>query len=113
MISFVEGDGHLGPSEPCQGGEGVNGIHLLLPVGLVRLGPPEDHEAALGLEQLIVFLLDAIHWVTSLQDKLLGLALLAEGAMDVALHGSTVLEKMLRLPPMERVGRLKRLLEVL
>ena len=32
--------------------------------------------------------------------------------MDVALHGSIVLEKMLRLPPVERAGKLERLLKV-
>ena len=42
----------------------------------------------------------------------MGLALLAEGAMDVALHGGIVLEKMLHLTPMEWVGGLERLLEV-
>ena len=42
----------------------------------------------------------------------MGLALLAEGAMDVALHGGVVLEKMLHLPPMEWAGGLERLLEV-
>ena len=29
-VVLVEGDGRLGPSKPCQGGEGVNNIHLLL-----------------------------------------------------------------------------------
>ena len=104
MIPFVEGDVHLGPLEPRRCGEGVNGIHLLLgdaalPTGFILLGAPEYHEAALGLGELIVFLLGAICRVISLRGRLLGLALLAEGAMDVALHDSAVLEKMLRLPP--------------
>jgi hypothetical protein len=42
----------------------------------------------------------------------LGLALLAEGATDVALHGSAVLEKMLCLSPVEQAGGFERLLEV-
>jgi hypothetical protein len=81
-------------------------------VGFIHLGSPEDHEAALGLRELIVFLLGAICRVAGLQGRLLGLALLAEGAIDVALHGSIVLEKMLRLPLMERAGGLECLLEV-
>ena len=65
MVFLVEGDGRLGPSEPCRSGEGVNGVHLLLgdvvlPAGLVRLGAPKDHEAALGLGELIVFLLGTV-----------------------------------------------------
>ena len=119
MVVFsVEGDGCLGPLKPCQGGKGVDSVHLLLgdatlPMGLVRLGAPKDHEAVLGLGELIVFLLGAVHRVAGLQGSLLGLALLAEGATDVALHGSAVLEEMLRLPPMEGVGGLECLLEVL
>jgi hypothetical protein len=66
----------------------------------------------LGLEELVVLLLGIIHRVTGLRGRLLGLSLLAEGATDVALHGGTVLEKMLRLPPMEWVGGFERLLEV-
>ena len=42
----------------------------------------------------------------------MGLALLAEGATNVALHGGVVLEMMLCLPPMKWVGGLERLLEV-
>ena len=42
----------------------------------------------------------------------MGLALLAEGAMDVALHGGVVLEEVLCLPPVEWVGGLESLLEV-
>ena len=65
MVFLVEGDGCLGPSEPCWGDEGVIGIHLLLgdaalPVGFIRLGAPEDHEAALSLRELLIFLLVAI-----------------------------------------------------
>jgi hypothetical protein len=62
VIFLVKGDGHLGPSKPCQGGKGVDSIHLLLsgaalPAGLIQLGAPEDHKAALGLGELVVFLL--------------------------------------------------------
>ena len=42
----------------------------------------------------------------------LGLALLAEGAMDVALCGSVVLKKMFCLHPMEWARGLEHLLEV-
>ena len=98
-------------------GKGVNGVHILLgdvalPAGLICPGAPEDHEAALDLRELGVFLLGAIRWVISLQGRLLSLALLVEGATDVALHGSTVLEEVLCLPPVELVGGLERLLEV-
>jgi hypothetical protein len=103
MVFLVEGDGRLGPPEPRWGSEGVDGVHLLLgdaalPAGFIRLGAPEDHEAALSLGELVVFLLGTVRQVTGLRGRLLGLALLAEGAMDVALHGSVVLEKMLCLP---------------
>jgi hypothetical protein len=65
VVFLVEGDGHLGPLESRWGGEGVDSIHLLLgdavlPAGLVRLGAPEDHEAAYGLEELVVFLLGVV-----------------------------------------------------
>ena len=71
MVFLVEGDGRMGPPEPHRGSEGVDGVHLLLgdaalPVGLMRLGAPEDHEAALGLRELVVFLLGSISWVISL-----------------------------------------------
>jgi hypothetical protein len=71
MVFLVEGDGHLGPPELHQGSDGVDGVHLLLgdaalPTGFIRLGAPEDHEAALGLGELIVFLLGAICRVTGL-----------------------------------------------
>ena len=62
--------------------------------------------------ELNVFLLDISCRVTNLQGRLLGLALLVKGAMDVALHGGVVLEMMLCLPPMKWVGGLERLLEV-
>jgi hypothetical protein len=62
MFFLVEGDGRLGPPEPGQGGEGVDGVHLLLsdavlPAGLLCWEAPKDHEATLRLEELIVFLL--------------------------------------------------------
>jgi hypothetical protein len=81
-------------------------------VGFILLGAPEDYEAALSLVELIVFLLGTVRRVAGLRGRLLVLALLAEGAMDVALHGITVLEEMLCLPPMEWAGGLERLLEV-
>ena len=82
----------------------MNSIHLLfgdeaLPTGLIGVGAPKDHEAVLGLWELVVFLLGVVHWVATLLGKLLGLALLGEGATNVALHGGAVLEKMLRLSP--------------
>jgi len=109
VIFLVEDDGHLGPSEPCQGGEGVNSVHLplgdaTLLAGLIRLGASKDHEAVLGLGELIVFFLGTIRRVASLQGRLLGLALLAEGAMNVALHGSIVLEEILHFPPWKAQG---------
>jgi hypothetical protein len=103
VVILVKGDGHLGPSEPRRGDEGVNDIHLLfgdtmLSARFVGMGAPEDHEAVLGLKELSVFLLGTSRWVTNLQGKLMGLALLVEGATDVALHGSVVLEEVLCLP---------------
>jgi hypothetical protein len=64
VVLLVEGDGRLRPSETHQSGEGVNDVHLLLSdaelqARFVDLGAPEDHEAALGLGELSVFLLDA------------------------------------------------------
>jgi hypothetical protein len=117
MVFLVKGDGHLGPPEPHRGGEGVDGIHLLLSdavllTGFICLGALKDHEAALVLGELVVFLQGTACRVTSLRGRLLGLALLAKGATDVALHGCVVLEEMLRLLPMERAGGLERLLEV-
>ena len=76
------------------------------------MGSPKDHEAALGLWELDVFLLGAFCQVAGLQGKLLGLALSTEGATDVALHGGVVLEEVLYLPPVEWVGGLESLLEV-
>jgi hypothetical protein len=117
MVFLIEDDGRLGPPELHQGSEGMDGVHLLLddavlPVGFIHLGAPEDHEAALDLEELVVLLLGAVHRVASLRCRLLGLALLAEGATDVAIHGSVVLEKMLHLLPVERAGGFERLLKV-
>ena len=96
VVFLVEGDGHLGPLKLCRCGEGVDTVHLLLydvalPAGFIGLGAPKDHEAALGLRKLIIFLLGAIRWVVGLRGRLLGLALLAEGAIDVALHDGAVL----------------------
>jgi hypothetical protein len=103
VIFLVEGGGRLEPLEPRWGSEGVGGVHLLgdagLPAGLIHLGAPKDHEATLGLRALVVFLLGAVRWVIGLQGRLLGLALLAEGATDVALCGSIVLEEVPSLPP--------------
>jgi hypothetical protein len=67
----------------------VNGVDLLfydvaLLAGFVGVGAPKYHEAVLSLGELGVFLLGASCQVTSLQGRLLGLALLAEGATDVA-----------------------------
>jgi len=64
VVFLVEGDGRLGPSEPRQTSEGVNRVHLLfgdaaLLVGFIGVGAPEDREAAIGLWELIVFLLGA------------------------------------------------------
>ena len=78
----------------------MNSVHLLfgdaaLPAGFIGVGALEDHAAALGLKELSVFLLGISRWVTGLQGRLLGLALLVEGAMDVALHGGVVLEVVL------------------
>jgi hypothetical protein len=103
MVFLIEDDGRLGPPELHQGGEGMDGVHLLLndavlPTGFIHLGAPKDHEAELYLEELIVLLMGAVRRVAGLRCRLLGLALLAEGATDVAIHGSAVLEKMLRLP---------------
>ena len=71
MILLVESDGRLGPLELHQGGEGVDNVHLLLGdavvlIGFIRLGAPKDHEAMLGLGELVVFLLGSIRRVTSL-----------------------------------------------
>ena len=95
----------------------MNGVHLLfgdaaLLVVFIGVGAPKDHDAVLDLEELGVFHLGASRRVIGLQGRLLGLALLAEGAMDVALHGGVVLEEVLCLSPMEWAGVLERLLEV-
>jgi hypothetical protein len=65
VVLLVKGDGRLGPPEPHRGSEGVDGVHLplgdaALPAGFIRLGAPKDHEAALGLGELVVFLLGTI-----------------------------------------------------
>jgi hypothetical protein len=117
VVLLVKGDGRLGPPEPRRCGEGVDGVHLpigdaTLPVGFICLGAPKDHKAALDLGELVVFLLGVVYQVVGLQGRLLGRALLAKGAKDVALHGSTVLEKMLRLPHVERARGLEHLLKV-
>ena len=61
VIHLVESDGRLGPSKPCRAREGVDGVHLLLDdvvllMGFVRLGAPEDHEATACLRKLGVVL---------------------------------------------------------
>jgi len=71
MILLVEGDGRLGPSTLCWGSEGVSGVHLLLGdavllTGFIGVGAPKDHEAALGLRELGVFLLGACRRVAGL-----------------------------------------------
>ena len=96
----------------------MNDIHLLLgdaalPVGPICLGALKDHKAVLGLGELIVFFLGVACQVTSLRGRLLGLALLAKGAMDIAFHGGIVLVEMLRLPLVEGIGGLEHLLKVL
>ena len=98
VIFLVKGDGRLGPLEPHRGSKGVDSVHLLLgdvalPVGLICLGASEDHEAALGLGEPIVFLLGTVRQVAGLQGRLLGLALLVEGTTDVALYSSAVLKE--------------------
>jgi hypothetical protein len=54
-----------------RGGEGVDGVHLLLgdaalSMEFICLGAPKDHETALDLGKLIVFLLGVICRVTDL-----------------------------------------------
>jgi len=117
VVFLVEGDGHLGPSKPRWSGKGVNGVHLLfddaaLSAGFIGVGAPEDHEAALGLGELGVFLLGTSRWVTGLQGRLSRPSLLAKGATNVALHDSAIIEEVFCLPPVEWAGGLKRLLEV-
>ena len=100
------------------GGKDVDGVHLLLgdaalPMGLIHLGAPEDYEAAIGLEELGVVLRGVVRWLASLWGWLLGLVLLAKGAVDVAPNGGIVFEEVLHLPLMEWAGGLERLLQVL
>ena len=71
MVFWDKGDGRLGPPKPRRGGEGVDGVHFLLgdaalPAGLMCLGAPKDHDTVLGLGELIVFLLGAVHRVAHL-----------------------------------------------
>jgi hypothetical protein len=80
MVVLIEGDGHLRPSKPRQGGNGLNDVHLLLDdadlmAGLVGLRAQEDHQALLGLRELGVLPLSAINLLANLSDRLLGLAL--------------------------------------
>ena len=74
---------------------------------------PQDHEAAISLGELDVVLQGSIHRLIGLWSWQLGLALLAEGATDVAPNGGVVLEEVLCLPLMEQAGGFKLLLEVL
>jgi hypothetical protein len=95
----------------------VDGVNLLLgdvalPVGIVHLGAPEDHEVELSLRELCV-LLGVVRPFAGLQGRLLGLALLAKGDKNVAPDGGAVLEEVLCLPPMEQAGALKCLLDVI
>jgi hypothetical protein len=65
VIFLVQGDGRLGSPKPRRGGEGVDGVHLLLcdaalPVRFVCLGAPEDHEEALGPRELVAFFLGVV-----------------------------------------------------
>jgi hypothetical protein len=95
----------------------VDDVHLLLgyvalPVGLVRLGAPEDHEVELRLGELGV-LLGIVRRFAGLPSRLLGHALLAKDAMNVAPNGGIVLEEVLCLPPVEQAGDLKCLLKVI
>jgi hypothetical protein len=84
-----------------------------LPAGLICLGVPEDHEAAIGLRKLGVVLRGNVWWFTSLGGRLLVLSLLAEGAADVAPDGGTVFQEVLCQSSMEWTGGLDRLLEAL
>jgi hypothetical protein len=96
----------------------MNDVHLLLydaalSAGFICLGAPEDHEAMIGLGELGVVLRGGVRWLIGLWGWLLGLALLAEGATDVALDGGAILEEVLHLPSMERAGGFECLLKVL
>ena len=107
VIILVEGDGQLGPTEPRQCGKGVNCVHLMLGdvtllAGFIYLRTLEDHEASLGLRKLNIFLLDIIHWLASLHDRLLGLTLLAKGAIDIDSNGGTSLKEVIHLPTMDQ-----------
>jgi hypothetical protein len=69
-----------------------------LSTGFVCLGAPEDHEATINLQKLGVILWGGVRRLASLGGRLLGLALLAEGAMDVAPDGGAVFEVLLLSP---------------
>ena len=73
----------------------MDGVHLLLGdvallAGLIRLGAPKDHEAMIGLRKLGVVLQDGICRLAGLRGRLLDVALLAEGAANVAPDGGLV-----------------------
>jgi hypothetical protein len=96
----------------------VDGVHFLLDdaallAGFICLGAPKDHVATTSLRKLGVILWGGVCRLISLVGRLLGLALLAEGAMDVSRNGGTIFEEVLRLSLMERAGGLERLLKVL
>jgi hypothetical protein len=75
-----------------------------LSTGFVCLGSPEDHEATISLQKLGVILWGGVHRLASLGGRLLGLALLAEGATDVAPDGGAVFEEVLLLSPWSKKG---------
>lgn len=107
----------LQPSEPHQGGNGLQTIHLLLSdpaltARLVGLGATKDHEALLSLRELGVLPLSTVSLRTDLLGKHLGLDLQDEGTPDVAPHGCTVLEEVLDMQAVERAGPLERFLKV-
>lgn len=106
-MNLVKGDGCLGPLEPHRGYKSVNCIrHLLgdvaLLVGLIHLGAPKDHQAPLSLGELGLLLLGTVYRFASLWGRLLGLTLLAEGAIDVAPNGAAIVEEVLPSPPWNR-----------
>jgi hypothetical protein len=103
VVLLVKGDSHLGTLEAHWGGKGVDNVHLLLSdvvllAGFIRLGAPKDHEAMVSLRKLSVIFWGSIHRLASLGGRLLGLALLAEGAMDVASNCGTVFEEVFAYP---------------
>jgi hypothetical protein len=95
----------------------MDGMDLLLsdavvPAGFVCLGAPKDHQAAIGLGELSVFLKGCFGRVASLRGRLLGSALWAKGATDVAPHSGVVFQDMPHLAAVERARGFERLLEV-